>query len=119
MRGYIETVSQGYRQKNTHDRFHIMKKFGEAINDVRRKEMQRLEDEGREAIIRKSSRVLLKRPENLSGAHCVRLQELLCCNLRSVRAYLLREDFQYFWTYSSPTWILDIELVCRTGQALI
>lgn len=33
-----------------------------------------------------------------------RLEELLRYNLRSVRAYLLKEDFQSFWEYVSPYW---------------
>ncbi|MDD2468574.1 MAG: DUF3631 domain-containing protein [Desulfobulbus sp.] len=33
-----------------------------------------------------------------------RLKDLLACNLTTVRAYLLKEDFQRFWRYSSPTW---------------
>jgi len=32
------------------------------------------------------------------------LAELLHYNLRSVRAYLLKEDFQFFWDYISPYW---------------
>ena len=33
-----------------------------------------------------------------------RRSELLKYNLRSVRAYLLKEDFQSFWEYRSPYW---------------
>jgi transposase len=33
-----------------------------------------------------------------------RLKELLRYNLKSVRAYLLKEDFQQLWTYQSATW---------------
>jgi hypothetical protein len=29
---------------------------------------------------------------------------LLRYNLQTVRAYLLKEDFQQFWEYHSPTW---------------
>ena len=32
------------------------------------------------------------------------LRELLGYNLRSVRAYLLEEEFQLFWEYASPAW---------------
>ena len=28
----------------------------------------------------------------------------MSCNLKTVRAYLLKEDFQWFWHYASPTW---------------
>ena len=30
--------------------------------------------------------------------------DLLSYNLRTVRAYLLKEDFQFFWEYISPEW---------------
>ena len=33
-----------------------------------------------------------------------RLRDLLRYNLQTVRAYLLKEDFQQFWEYNSPTW---------------
>jgi transposase len=33
-----------------------------------------------------------------------RLRDLLRYNLKTVRAYLLKEDFQQFWEYNSPTW---------------
>ena len=34
----------------------------------------------------------------------VRLADLLQYNLRNVRSYLLKEDFQFFWAYKSPYW---------------
>ena len=34
----------------------------------------------------------------------MKLSELLQYNLQSVRSHLLREDFQRFWEYVSPTW---------------
>jgi len=48
--------------------------------------------------------LLLRRPERLTGHQVPRLAELLSYNLRAVRAYLLREEFQFFWAYVSPTW---------------
>jgi hypothetical protein len=38
------------------------------------------------------------------GNQRARLRDLLRYNLKSVRAYLLKEDFQKFWDYNSPTW---------------
>ena len=32
------------------------------------------------------------------------MRDLLRYNLRTVRSYLLREQFQFFWTYTSATW---------------
>jgi transposase len=34
----------------------------------------------------------------------VKLREVLRYNLKSVRAYLLKEYFQLFWAYNSPAW---------------
>ena len=39
-----------------------------------------------------------------SSGKTVKLSELLKYNLQTVRAYLLREDFQRFWTYQYPSW---------------
>ena len=47
---------------------------------------------------------LLKRPENLTAKRAIKLKELLACNLRTIRAYLLKEEFQLFWEYLSPAW---------------
>lgn len=102
---YLEVIARKLPQAlNILDRFHIMKKFGEAIDEIRRKETRRLKDEGHKPVLTKSRWILLKRPENLSDTQRGRLKTLLQYNLKSVRAYLLREDFQHFWTYKSATW---------------
>ena len=41
---------------------------------------------------------------NLTDRQTVKLAELLQYNLQSVRSYLLREDFQQFWEYTTPGW---------------
>jgi len=86
------------------DRFHVMKKMNEAIDEVRRAEARQLKEDGYEPVLKHARWCLLKRPENLTDAQTVTLAELLRYNLRSVRAHLLREDFQRFWEYTSPHW---------------
>ena len=86
------------------DRFHIMKKMNEAIDQVRRGEARQLEKDGYEPVLKHSRWCLLKRRENLTEKQTVKLAELLKYNLKSVRSYLLREDFQRFWEYVSPSW---------------
>lgn len=86
------------------DRFHIMQKMNRAIDEVRAGEAKRLAAEGYEPVLKRSRWCLLKRPENLTEKQTVKLSELLQYNLRSIRAYLLREDFQRFWEYVSPGW---------------
>lgn len=89
---------------NILDRFHIMKKFNEAIDEVRRQEVKRLSERGKENILIRGRWLLLKRAANLTEKQVVRLGDLLKSNLTSIRAYLMREDFQRFWDYKTPAW---------------
>ena len=86
------------------DRFHIVAKMNDALDDVRAAEARRMSQAGHEPILKKSRWFLLKRKDNLSTQQRFRLRDLLTYNLRTVRAYLLKEDFQQFWEYNSPTW---------------
>jgi transposase len=86
------------------DRFHIMAYFSKALDEVRAGEVKALKAKGLEPVLTNSRWLLLKRPEHLSEAQDSRLAELLQYNLRSVRAYLLKEEFQLFWNYRSAYW---------------
>jgi transposase len=55
-------------------------------------------------ILTHSRWCLLKRPENLTDGQASKLKDLLSYNLRTIRAYLLKEEFQLFWEYVSPAW---------------
>jgi len=86
------------------DRFHIMQHFSKALDKVRAQEARRLKEEGRDPVLTKSRWCFLKRTENLTDTQGLKLSELLKMNLRTVRAYLLKEDFQRFWDYTYPAW---------------
>lgn len=60
--------------------------------------------DGYEPILTKSRWLLLKRPENLTKKQGLKLKDLLKYNLKSLRAYLLKEEFQLPWNYVSPAW---------------
>jgi transposase len=47
---------------------------------------------------------LLRRSENLGDDQHFRLRDLLRYNLKTVRAYLLKQAFQQLWEYHSPAW---------------
>ena len=89
---------------NILDRFHVVAKMNLAIDDVRAAEARRIAQEGYEPVLKKTRWCLLKRRENLTDPQRLRLRDLLRYNLKSVRAYLLKELFQQFWEYDSPTW---------------
>ena len=86
------------------DRFHIMSHLSQAIDEVRAAEARKLAAEGRAPVLKRSRWLLLKRPEKLTDDQRGRLRELVRRNLRTVRAYLLKEDFQSLWGYVSPYW---------------
>ena len=86
------------------DRFHIVAKMNQALDDVRADEARRMKQEGFHPVLKKSRWLLLKRQENLTNKQRFRLRDLLRYNLKSVRAYLLKEAFQQLWDYNSPAW---------------
>lgn len=96
------------------DRFHIAMHMNKAIDEVRAKEARELKAKGLVPILTHSRWCLLKRPENLTARQEVRLSDLLRYNLKAVRSYLLKEDFQFFWDYVSPFWAGEfLDLWCK------
>jgi transposase len=79
------------------DRFHIMMHFSKAVDEVRAGESRELKRSGSGSVLKHTRWCLRKRPENLTKSQSIRLRELVKLNLRTVRAYLLKEDFQWFW----------------------
>jgi transposase len=86
------------------DRFHIMAHVGKAIDKIRAQEAGALRAGGQEPVLTGSRWCLLKRPKNLTDDQAVKLKELLGLNLKTVRAYLLKEDLQRFWSYQTAGW---------------
>ena len=102
---YLKVVAERAGQAvHVLDRFHIMSHFSKAIDEGRAAEARKLAAEGRAPVLKRSRWLLLKRPENLTDAQSERLAELVRRNLRTVRAWLLKEDFQALWEYVSPYW---------------
>ena len=79
-----------------------MRKFNEAIDEIRREEITQFKTENQDNVLNKGRWLLLRRPENLSEKQTIKMGELLKLNLRSIKGYLLREDFQRFWDYQRP-----------------
>src|SRR5450432_1410492 len=78
--------------------------MNKALDEVRAGESRRMASEGRAPVLKKSRWLLLKREENLKTQQRFRLRDLLRYNLKTVRAYLLKESFQQLWDYNSATW---------------
>lgn len=86
------------------DRFHLVQRINKSIDEVRAGEARKLAAKGYEPILKGARWCLLKREENLTNSQSAKLAELVQYNLKSVRAYLLREQLDQFWNYTSPTW---------------
>ena len=112
------------------DRFHVVKHMNEAVNDTRKLTMAKADATVRRSVKGKRF-VLLRRREKLSETDAGRLEELLTLNTDLTKAYLMKEDFQQFWT--APTlaeatttldrWITEAESckiapIARVGRML-
>ena len=89
---------------NVLDRFHVAQKMNKAIDEVRAAETKRLKEEGKDPDLKHSRWCFLKRKSNLTKKQKGRLKELVEMNLKTVEAYVLKEDFDKFWSYKSPAW---------------
>jgi transposase len=102
---YLKVIRQKCSQAlHILDRFHIVAKMNDALDDVRAGESRRMYRDGYEPVLKKSRWLLLKRSRNLTGKQRFRLRDVLRYNLKTVRAYLLKEAFQQLWDYNSPAW---------------
>ena len=102
---YLKVIARKIPQAiHVLDRFHIMSHLGKAIDQVRATEAKEMKSQGLEPILSKSRWCLLKRVTNLTGKQASKLEDLLQYNLKTVKVYLMKEEFQLFWQYVSPSW---------------
>jgi len=102
---YLKVIAKKASQAiHVLDRFHIAMHMNKAIDEVRAQETRDLKAKGFAPILTHSRWCLLKRPENLTAKQEIKLSDLLRYNLKAMRSYLLKEDFQFFWDYVSPHW---------------
>lgn len=81
-----------------YDKFHLVRHLLDAVDTVRKQEARELLDQ---TLLKKTKYIFLKNPENLTEKQDLRLTELLEWNLKSVRAYLLKESFRELWSCRS------------------
>lgn len=81
-----------------HDRFHISKHLNEAVDKVRRQEHRALRKEGDETLTG-TKQLWLFNPENLSEEKWLVFESLKELQLKTARAWAIREQFRWFWEY--------------------
>jgi transposase len=94
---YLDLIAKHCTQAlNILDRFHVVAKLNLALDQIRASEARRMARDGYEPVLKKTRWCLLKRPDNLTDNQRMTMRQLLGYNLKSVRAYLLKEE--------SPAW---------------
>ena len=102
---YLEVLRRrAPRALHVLDRYHIVANLNKAIDKIRAEEAKRMKADGYEPVLKSTRWLLLRRPKNLTAKQRRSLRDLLEYNLKTVRAYLLKEDLQLLWEYVSPTW---------------
>lgn len=95
------TVKNAPQTAILYDKFHVMKKLGEAMDGVRRSEYKNLPKAER-AYIKGNRYILLSHQRNLDLKGRKRLKALLVANKRLNTAYVLKESFGQLWDYQYP-----------------
>lgn len=81
-----------------HDRFHISKHLNDAVDQVRRREHNALKQTGDESL-KGTKQLWLFNPENLSEEKWLDFQALKDLELKTSRAWAIKEQFRWFWEY--------------------
>jgi len=105
-RPYIKVITKkAVNALHILDRFHIVQNLNKAIDKIRAEEIKRLASDGYdEEVLKNTKYCFLKNECNLTDNQQSKLNDVLQYDLKSVRAYLLKESFQLFWNYKSPAW---------------
>ena len=94
---YIGSAETHVPEANiVHDRFHIAKHLGEAVDQVRRAEHKALKSEGDDRLT-KTRFLWLRREENLSEKQAATFEDLKEANLKTSRAWAIKEMFRDFF----------------------
>lgn len=101
---FIQTIEREVPEADiVHDKFHVSKYLGEAVDKVRRQEHKDLMAQGDETL--KGSRQLwLYNPENFSEEQRSEFAALKDLNLKVARAWAAKELFTQFWEYQAEGW---------------
>jgi len=85
------------------DRYHIVANLNKALDQIRAEEARNLTKQGWD-VLKRTRWLLLRRRKRLTGKQRWKLHQLLCWDLKTVRAYILEEGLQALWEYRSPTY---------------
>ena len=101
---FIQTIQTQVPDADiVHDKFHVSKYLGEAVDKVRRQEHKELLAQGDETL--KGTRQLwLYNPQNFSPEQAEEFSALKDLHLKVARAWAAKELFSQFWEYQEEGW---------------
>lgn len=101
---FIRTIQKQVPDADiVHDKFHVSKYLGEAVDQVRRQEHKELMARGDETL--KGTRQLwLYNPQNFSSDQAEEFSVLKDLQLKVARAWAAKELFSKFWEYQTEGW---------------
>ena len=82
--------------KIVHDPFHLVKAMNEAVNKVRQSEHRQLQGAGDDTL-EGTRRLWLYGMENVPAGQAQRFDEIKLLNMKTSRAWVLKEVFRSFW----------------------
>ncbi len=117
-RPYLNAVGTVLKQAEiVFDKFHVLQHASAALDEVRRQEFFRAG-----AVMREHGRgkrwLLLRRWKTVRGSKRAELQTLFAANRRLFKAYVLREQLDRLWTYTTRPGVLNFSARLDQGVAL-
>lgn len=85
------------------DRFHIMQHMTKAVDEVRKAEHRRLSEEG-DGTLKRSKYLWLYSEENLPESYAEWFARLKALNLKTGRAWAIKESLRNLWYYRRKGW---------------
>ncbi|MBK8335790.1 MAG: ISL3 family transposase [Sterolibacteriaceae bacterium] len=93
----------GAQSKMVFDRFHIMRHVIDAVDKVRKQEHKALMAAG-DSTLANSKYLWLTNPANMTDKARARFDELKVAQLKTGRAWALKEALRQLWNYTSARW---------------
>jgi transposase len=104
--GYVKSTEAnvpGAEDKIAFDRFHVARHLNEAVNTVRKREHRELISKGDKRLLRTKYQ-WLKNPDDLDDSLKDGFGELRNSNLKTARAWAIKETARDLWNYATRAW---------------
>ena len=89
------------RDKIVFDRFHLMQHVNKAVDTVRKQENKAL---GKGSVLAGTKYAWLYAYENLPAKYWPKLWQLRNSDLKTARAWAIKENIRHLWSYKSEAW---------------